>query len=483
VTSETDEAMTVTKAMEKVVETLRAALRRAGAGPDYVEKVLADLGLDVPREGNEKRKPVARTVQNEDEVTATKPGVYRVVGVKRLYLKKTTRSTGSYFIRWRVPGTTDKRPAIGLGSIADVSLSDAIARAEDIHAGLRKGVNPRDVREGYAAEIEAKAAAAKIEKAKPTVAEMAERYVQAKTTDKKSPWKGRYAVATFINPLKTHAFPVIGHLKVDEVTPKHITEVLGAMRDKGLADNKVRSNLRTLFRWLIGRGERDDKLGNPAGASVIPAEKTKTKHYDCVEPAKAPGVFRKLLALATGNEPMPDGTRPSDRTSISCWAFMALTAARPSEALTARWDQIDLDAKVWRNPVSKTGKMLEVPLADAALAVLAARPRTSDLIFAGSTGGKLARSNFSGAPKRAGIDAATAHGWRSVCSDALSEHCHISREVREAVLGHALGATESAYRRGDALKARAVAMARYEKWLMTGEEQGGNVVEFQRAAA
>jgi hypothetical protein len=35
--------------------------------------------------------------------------------------------------------------------------------------------------------------------------------------------------------------------------------------------------------------------------------------------------------------------------------------------------------------------------------------------------GKLAQSNFCGAPKRAGIDAATPHGWWSVCSDALSD--------------------------------------------------------------
>jgi hypothetical protein len=95
----------------------------------------------------------------------------------------------------------------------------------------------------------------------------------------------------------------------------------------------------------------------------------------------------------------------------------------------------------------------------------------------------MGHSNFAGAPQRAGIDAASPHGWRSVCSDALSEHCHVSREVREAVLGHALDATEGAYRRGDGFKARAVAMQRYEQWLLTGKEQGGNVVQIAAAAA
>ena len=109
---------------------------------------------------------------------------------------------------------------------------------------------------------------------------------------------------------------------------------------------------------------------------------------------------------------------------------------------------------MWRNEVSKTGTTLEVPLSDAAMAIveerlahaggdLAKLAGRKALIFAGQGGGRMAHSNLGGAPKRAGIeDAATPHGWRSVCSDALSEHCHISREVREAVLGHALPATE-----------------------------------------
>jgi integrase len=165
---------------------------------------------------------------------------------------------------------------------------------------------------------------------------------------------------------------------------------------------------------------------------------------------------------------------------------MITTAARPSEAITARWDQIDREKKIWSNPVSKTGKMLEVPLTDTALAILdqmeARRAPGVDLIFAGKGGVKMGHSNFAGAPQRSKIEAATPHGWRSVCSDALSEHCHISREVREAVLGHALDATEGAYRRLDGIKARMIAMTRYEKWMLSGEDQGGKVVDFQNAA-
>jgi integrase len=173
-----------------------------------------------------------------------------------------------------------------------------------------------------------------------------------------------------------------------------------------------------------------------------------------------------------------------------------LTAARPNEALAARWDQIDRDARVWRNEVSKTAKTLKVPLSDAAMAIVDERLvsaggdfdkliESKALVFAGEGGGRMAHSNLGTAPRRAGIEgAATPHGWRSVCSDALSDHCHVSRDVREAVLGHALDGVEGAYRRSDGLKARTVAMHRYEAWLLTGKDQGeqSNVVQLQKIA-
>jgi integrase len=49
---------------------------------------------------------------------------------------------------------------------------------------------------------------------------------------------------------------------------------------------------------------------------------------------------------------------------------MVVTAARPAEALAAKWSEIDWEKKHWRNPVSKLDKPLDVPLAAAALALL-----------------------------------------------------------------------------------------------------------------
>jgi integrase len=56
------------------------------------------------------------------------------------------------------------------------------------------------------------------------------------------------------------------------------------------------------------------------------------------------------------------------------WAlrFLILTAARTGEALNARWDEIDLDAKIWTVPAArmKAGREHRVPLSKPATGIL-----------------------------------------------------------------------------------------------------------------
>src|SRR5690606_10331668 len=64
-----------------------------------------------------------------------------------------------------------------------------------------------------------------------------------------------------------------------------------------------------------------------------------------------------------------------------------LTATRTGEVLGARWDEIDLKAKLWIIPTSRTKAGIEhrVPLSDAAVRLLKAaeEARTGDLVFPG----------------------------------------------------------------------------------------------------
>ena len=71
--------------------------------------------------------------------------------------------------------------------------------------------------------------------------------------------------------------------------------------------------------------------------------------------------------------------------------FLVLTAARTSEAIGARWSEIDLDHATWIIPAArmKGGEAHRVPLAEAAVAVLAkarARWGSTGLVFRSARG-------------------------------------------------------------------------------------------------
>jgi integrase len=86
----------------------------------------------------------------------------------------------------------------------------------------------------------------------------------------------------------------------------------------------------------------------------------------------------------------------------------------------------------------KAGASHVVPLSDVAIELLKrqAERRSSDFIFPGRNGGKPSYSNFQTAPRSAGIDAATAHGWRSVLRDAGEDILGIDDKTLEACLAH-----------------------------------------------
>jgi integrase len=120
---------------------------------------------------------------------------------------------------------------------------------------------------------------------------------------------------------------------------------------------------------------------------------------------------------------------------------MVLTAARPSEALEARWAEVEFDRRLWTVPPErmKSAKQRVVPLSTAALAVLdrQQKVRTGDAVFPGRSGSPLSYASFATAPAKAGIDACTPHGWRSafvigVVTSAMSRVISQKRRWRTA---------------------------------------------------
>jgi hypothetical protein len=225
---------------------------------------------------------------------------------------------------------------------------------------------------------------------------------------------------------------------------------------------RIRLRIEQVISTAMALGKCDATRSNPAATvkAVRPkAPKGASEHFRRIGLDAAPGAFRKLHALA------------QDSTPLSALVFMILTAARPSEALAARWDQIDLDKKLWMNPVSKTGKLLPVPLSPAAIEVLErqARVRVGDAVFPGRGGSPASYAAFSVASRSVGFDIGNPHAW-SIFRDWAEDKGGFRRETADAALGHSLGAVKKAYRRETGVEARGLMMAAYANWL-TGESE------------
>jgi integrase len=134
-------------------------------------------------------------------------------------------------------------------------------------------------------------------------------------------------------------------------------------------------------------------------------------------------------------------------------SFAILTAARSGEVLGARWDEIDLAAKLWTVPGDrmKGGREHRVPLSAATLAVIEHMQvyRENDYVFPGDRGDRVSGMAMSMQLRRMGQNV-TVHGFRSSFRDWAAERTNFPAEVAEAALAHAVGdKVVAAYRRGD----------------------------------
>lgn len=401
-----------------------------------------------------------------------KPGYYAVGGsVSGLLLQVTATGARSWVLRYTAgvkPGTGKPwRRDLGLGGYPDVSLSEARRKAAEARELLSKNIDPITAkREARSAMLAARLAEITFEKA-------AHQFIESKSAEWKS---GGKSADQWTSSLEAYAFPVLGSLRVADIDRAHVLRVLEPIwTEKNETANRVRQRMESVLDWAKVRGFREGD--NPA----------RWKGYlDKVLPA--PGKVRDVqhhpaLPYAQMQLFMVD-LRSRNGMGARALEFAILTAARSGEARGARWDEIDLDAKVWTVPperMKSSKKEHRVPLSDAVIKMLKALPRVegTDLVFTPQRGSnplsdntltKLLGDMHDASIKRGGagyIDpkqakVITAHGFRSTFRDWASEETHAARDVVEMALAHTIGnKVEAAYRRGDLFEKRRALMTEW----------------------
>ena len=151
-------------------------------------------------------------------------------------------------------------------------------------------------------------------------------------------------------------------------------------------------------------------------------------------------------------------------------ALVLVSGLRSKEGRLARWEEMDLDGRVWTVPPErmKDSQEFRVPLSDAAVAVLdAAGPRRSGLVFTTGRGGPVSDKALRKVLSDLSADA-TVHGFRSSFRDFCGER-GVAREVAEGCLRTRSGSSvEQAYARSDLLERRREVMQAYGAYCAGG---------------
>ena len=352
--------------------------------------------------------------------------------ISGLYLVLQPSGARSWAVRYRFAGQPKK---LTLGPYPTIDLAKARKRAQEALGDIAGGNDPASAKQAAraAAKVEREAETDKIER---VVELFVDRHAKPKTRD----WREteRMLVKEIVGRWRGR--------RLSQITRAQVHDMLDEIIDRGapIRANRVFAQLRKMCRWAIARGliER-----SPCEGLAAPSPESKRERVlDDAEIRRAWAAFD-----AQGWPFGPIGK------------LLLLTGARRDEVAGMQWSELDLKARTWTLPASRTKnkRAHEIPLSDAAMAVIEALPRVRDqvdLVF--STTGRTPVSGFSRAkaaiddfiaerlqeaaeargddPKDVGHADWVLHDLRRTVATNLQK-LGVRLEVTEAVLNHVSG--------------------------------------------
>jgi integrase len=349
----------------------------------------------------------------------------------------------SWLFRYAAAGTKISRTGreyrrerqMGLGALHTVGLAEAREMARGARLLVLQGKDPLD-------EKDASRAAARTAEAKRlTFADAAEGYLQ-KFEDG---WKNAAHRRQWRSSLKDYILPVLGKLDVDSIDTADVLRVLEPIWNaKTETASRIRGRIETVLDYAGRNGANPARWKGHLEHKLAKRNKVRTVRHLAALPHAEIAAFMSEL-------------RAANSIPARALELTILCATRTNETLGARWNEFDLDGRLWTIPASRTKRDREhvVPLSDAAVAVLRAMAaiRHDDRVFSvGEQAMLVCLKELR--------PSATVHGFRSTFRSWAGACTTHPRDVAEYALGHAVGnAVEAAYMRDSLLAKRRVLMS------------------------
>jgi len=376
-----------------------------------------------------------RAIRRSQEVGRHTDGAGLVLDVK---------ATGALLwrYRYRIAG---KENLFAIGAYPEVSLREARELRDEARKLVRQGIHPAHYRK--AEKIRQQYANAN------TFRAVAQEWLDAN--------KSRWARRTYDqrrNILERDVFPYIGNLPMDQVTPVHGHDVVSRIARRA-------PQMAVIARQSFGAISRLAIVTQRASTDLSYALRDSVKvkppvHKKPLRPHEIPAFFRAL-----DEAPCYEVTKIGVR--LLWW-----TLARPTEVLTARWDEFDLENRIWTIPAErmKMSQPHSVPLPEQAIEALkvlyALSGRFEYAIPNRNTPRKpAAHSLFVKTFYSLGYkDKLTPHGVRVTGRTILGEQGH-PRDALERQLAHIDKKHVRAYDQGDRLETRREIMQGWADYL------------------
>lgn len=331
---------------------------------------------------------------------------------------------------------TKKRTCISFGTYPEVSLASARKMRTEARALLAQKIDPKTHREETDQAI--------IQKISMTLTHVAESWFEVKKTQVTP----NYADDIW-RSLELHIFPTIGSMPIDALRATHAIEAMKPIAAKGNLETikRLSQRLNEIMVYAVNTG----LISHNYLSGIKVAFNTPTKkHMPTLKPDQLPDLMQAV-------------NMASIKLTTRCLIEWQLhTMARPSEAAGARWDEIDIENRLWHIPAErmKKRKPHTVPLTQQTLVILEWMKPISghrEYLFP-SDRDPLRHANEQTANmalKRMGFGGQlVSHGLRALASTTLNEQ-GFDKDVIETALAHVdSNQVRAAYNRTDYLERR-----------------------------
>ncbi|AZE44685.1 Integrase [Pseudomonas chlororaphis subsp. aureofaciens] len=405
-----------------------------------------------------KRSEIKRRPLSDTTLAGLEPDTkeYREQDGNGLYFRVKPDGQKSWQLRYKTPA--GKWSWLGLGGYPEVSGALARQKAAELRNDAAEGKNPMATKQArQVAELEASSS---------TFSALAREWHASRLKT----WDAGTAKRV-LGALERHVFPAFGNRLYTGILSMEWMELLRGMERQGILEqmSRVRSYCKDAYDLARVTGRA---INNPLDGVHKFLSSGKAENYAHVSLEELPALLRAIRSYPHAKD-VQLGLR-----------LLTLVAVRPSELREARWDEFDLDKRLWTIPVGRKGrkKGLEhlVPLSDQAVELLVELRRLTGsypLLFPGRSDRTKPRSDtvFLMALRRLGYEGRqTGHGFRHIASTILNEHGFEADHI-EAQLSHKAPGVRGIYNKAQYLAQRTTMMQWYADYL-DGLEKG-NVVQ------